>query len=307
VPAGALDWTHKQRGHTIGAFTRYDGFDAMHSIAADVLQRIPERWLKPCLPVLRSVSRGYRALRRTYVGLYDRRYSRRTGDWTIPPARLRDRVHGVPDVASFLTGGRQAQEGLERALQEYGRPMDSFDRVLDFGCGCGRTLRWFEPYGRSCSLHGCDIDEEAIQWCRAHLPFARFAVNRPVPPLPFESGLFDMIYAVSVFTHLDERRQFQWLAELRRVAAPAAVVLVSLHGKPSWLALGNAERGALREKGFLFFPTQSWKGIFPEWYQNAFHTPAYVKQQFSRYFDVVDYRPEGLNAFQDLVLMVNAS
>jgi methylase of polypeptide subunit release factors len=50
------------------------------------------------------------------------------------------------------------------------RTLDSFESILDFGCGCGRMLLWLPELGRKRALHGTDIDADAIDWCREHLP-----------------------------------------------------------------------------------------------------------------------------------------
>lgn len=81
----------------------------------------------------------------------------------------------------------------------------------------GRMLLWLEEIGRTRSLHGTDIDKEAIAWCRAHLPYVRVSVNGPDPPLPYPDRNFDLVFNHSGFTHIDERRQDLWLTELLRV------------------------------------------------------------------------------------------
>jgi len=45
------------------------------------------------------------------------------------------------------------------------------------------------------------------------------------------------------------------------------------------------------------------KKIFPDWYQIALHTKAYVLDQYARYFDVLEYLPGGMNGAQDLVIL----
>ena len=44
------------------------------------------------------------------------------------------------------------------------------------------------------------------------------------------------------------------------------------------------------------------KGVFPEWYQNAYHTKRYVLERYSDLFDVLDYVPRG-NGRQDIVVL----
>jgi SAM-dependent methyltransferase len=268
-----------------------------------MIQKISPRWPTALHPLLRWADRRYRAARRGYTGLWDRRRIRASGAEMIPPARLRDRVHGVPDVERFLSAGRRSQQRIERVLLEAGRPLASFSSVLDFGCGCGRTLRWLEPYRETCRLHGTDVDREAIAWCAAQIPFARFQVNQALPPLDYADDGFDLIYAVSVLTHLDEPAQLRWLAELRRVAQPGGIVLLSIHGDGAHDALDDAQRARLDARGFVFVRTDRWKGIHPDWYQVTFHTPAYVHEQFGKFFEVVKYVPHGLTRQQDFVVL----
>ena len=98
--------------------------------------------------------------------------------------------------------------------------------MLDFGCGCGRTIMWFA--GKKVKFDGTDIDSEAIQWCHNNLKFAKFAVNDIMPPLEYEDSKFDLIYSMSVFTHLDEYRQFQWLIELKRVLREDGILIITV-------------------------------------------------------------------------------
>lgn len=264
----------------------------------------PER-LGPLLPILRWASRSCRKVACGFIGLGDDAYRRRTGDRMMPPAGLRFRVHGAADIESFLESGRITHERIGIALQRQGRSVGDFQKVLDWGCGCGRTLRWFREDGKSVRFFGTDIDAVSIDWARKHLSFAEFAVNEALPPLPYPDSTFDLIYAVSVLTHLDEDYQFQWLQELNRVAAPSALLLLSIHARSSWVDLSPRDRAALEKLGFLYLRTQSWKGIFPDWYQNAFHTRAYVEERFADMFEVVAFYPEGMSERQDLVLLRN--
>ena len=204
---------------------------------------------------------------------------------------MRYRVHGSPEARGFLQVGKRTSEEVEAALKKVGRDFDSFRDVLDFGCGCARTLAWFA--NRPPRLYGTDVDAEAISWCRTNLGFAEFGVNDPLPPLQYPSGAFDLAYAISVFTHLDEDFQFRWLDELRRVTRPGGIVLLTLHGRRAWKGLPQEEVDQIKIEGFRFRPSNSMKGMFPDWYQNAYHTKRYVFDRYSEYFEVVDFIPRG--------------
>jgi ubiquinone/menaquinone biosynthesis C-methylase UbiE len=76
-------------------------------------------------------------------------------------------------------------------------------RVLDFGCGAGRVLRHFAPEAEAGGeFWGCDPYPPTIEWLKANLsPPFQFYVSE-ARPLPHPDGYFDLIYAISVFTHI---------------------------------------------------------------------------------------------------------
>ena len=125
--------------------------------------------------------------------------------------------------------GRRTREDILEALPN-GWGFEG-KAVLDFGCGAGRTLRHFTEEARSCELWGCDIDAASIAWLEEHLcPPLRVFQNAPDPPLPHPDGKFDLIWAVSVFTHLTDTWS-RWLLELRRVLADDGLLYVTFMGR----------------------------------------------------------------------------
>jgi len=226
---------------------------------------------------------------------------RRETGLPIPPTRLRFRVAGRRGAASFLEVGRRCRDDLEAALSGVGRPLGSFERILDFGCGCGRTLSFMSDLAGS--VHGCDIDAQAIRWCARNLRFAEFRVNAPEPPSPYGDGAFDLVYSISVLTHLPEELGLRWIEDLRRVTAPGGIVAVTTHGRATWNRLTAEEIEGVERDGFLFRRDDSWSAIFPEWYQTSFQTPEYVRRRFGERFEILDVVEAGMNDKQDVVVM----
>ena len=221
----------------------------------------------------------------------------------LPPEALRHRVHGAADEQSFLDVGRQCAQDILAGLQRIGRAPDSFESVLDFGCGCGRVLRWLAPELTPARLFGTDIDRQAVAWCSKNLPGIAWSVNAGLPPTGYAAQSFDLIYAISVFSHLDEDFQFYWLNELRRITKPDGIVLLSIHGSYYLDTLEEGMVAEIKAKGMLFVVSDGWKNIFPDWYQIALHTKEYVLGSYGRYFDVLEYIPGGMGGVQDLVVL----
>jgi 2-polyprenyl-3-methyl-5-hydroxy-6-metoxy-1,4-benzoquinol methylase len=221
----------------------------------------------------------------------------------LPPEELRFRVGGVRDAEEFQAIGGWCRDSLLAGLTKIGRDFTSFGRILDFGCGCGRTLLSFAEITSLARFHATDIDAKAVGWCCANLPLASCGVNDPLPPLAQPDGAFDLVYAISVFTHLDEERQFLWLDELRRITQPGGIVLLSVHGEHCRGVMIPERVAEIEAAGFLFATSEGFKGLYPDWYQMTFHTREYVLDRFDRYFAVKAYIPKGMSNYQDLVVL----
>ena len=202
----------------------------------------------------------------------------------LPPAKLMYLVTARWDVRWYVIGGFNAFEDIRAALDAVGTSIDQLQKVLDFGCGCGRAIRYW--HGRGTEVHGTDYNRELIDWDREHLPF-EFEVNGLDPPLSYESAQFDFIYALSVFTHLDERRQLAWRDELTRVLRPGGHLLITTHGS-RWLPhLGPAEQEEFLAGGFIQRGEPVGSNLFA-----ALHPEAYVRSKFATLeLEVAGYFP----------------
>ena len=220
--------------------------------------------------------------------LGDLRHGLRTGQWSLPPAYLRVKVCGTIAPDDYTQGGRRHAEALWEMMRSAGADSAQVASVLDFGCGCGRVISAFQALLPSAQFYGTDAEADLIAWAGSHLA-ADFRVNVPEPPLPYADGQFDLIYAVSVFTHLDERHQFLWLKELKRVARPGAILVLTVHGTED-------------DGKFEFVKNEAWSDFFPDYYQTTFHGQAYITQNWSRDFTLLDYKVHAIGQ-QDAVVL----
>ncbi len=212
----------------------------------------------------------------------------------LPPRRLMVRVAGTADPEWFLRSGRAAYEAIVAHV-----PLDEVDSVLDFGCGCGRVTRYWKGFRGT--VAGSDLSRLAVAWCRRNLPFARFERNALKPPLPFADESFDLVYALSVFTHLTAPLQLAWRDELSRVLRPGGLLLVTTHGRSYLRRLALDERERF-ERGELVV---RWGDVPGTNLCSAYHPEAYLRDVFARGFALVELEPEGAkgNPTQDLVLL----
>ncbi len=212
----------------------------------------------------------------------------------LPPRRLMVRVAGTADGEWFLRSGRAAYDAIAAHA-----PLTEIDSVLDFGCGCGRVTRYWTGFAGSVS--GSDVSAKAVDWCRANLPFARFEGNALAPPLVFADESFDLVYALSVFTHLTEELQIAWRDELRRALRPGGLLLLTTHGESYLPRLDTDERGRF-ENGELVV---RWSDVPGTNLCSAYHPERYLRATFAQGFAFLELEPEGArgNPTQDLVLL----
>ncbi len=237
----------------------------------------------------------------------------------LPPRRLRARA-GAAGAWEYFEGGRQAAAELEQILRAAGRDPAQLDSVLDFGCGAGRVLGHFAAVAPGAECSGCDVDQAAIAWATAHRRDWQWSVSSFEPPLPYDAGRFELVYSISVFSHLGRGLQDRWLRELHRVLAPGGVAMLSVHGphafdrfrsgavSTAWCPPEVFARGPLQASELVFAPyvRSAWNigdlpGVGRE-YGLAFHGSDYVRDTWSPVLPVIDVHERALTGWQDVVV-----
>jgi SAM-dependent methyltransferase len=210
-------------------------------------------------------------------------------------------VAGSTDVSWFLRGGSLAATSISEAMRAQQVGVETLNSILDFGCGCGRVLRHWHSLPDT-KVYGTDINPALIEWSRRNLPFADVQSNSLEPPLSFAAGEFDLVYALSVFTHLTEEMQTAWMNELSRVVKPGGHVLISTHGESYLHRLTDFEAqqfrgGELIVKGDTKAPGSNTC--------TAYHPVTYVRERLAANLDLVAFLPEGArgNPHQDLYVL----
>lgn len=205
------------------------------------------------------------------------------GGHPVPPAKLRVLVSGTADADYFLDTGRRQAELLKRIFERNGASLHQSTAMLDFGCGCGRVTRWLADL-EGPALYGCDPQRELVQWTRANLPFVNATVSEADPPLPYPAGTFDAIWALSVFTHLPERRALAWMTELRRVLRPGGLLLFTVAGEAyrDQLSATDAARYE-RAQEIVQFGSAAGTNLCI-----AYHSPAYVRATMLAGYELVE-------------------
>ena len=215
----------------------------------------------------------------------------------LPPPRLRSRVSTTSARSEYLYVGELVSRAILESFDTARSAGSTYPRWLDFGCGSGRIARHLLGHDEVVSMTGIDIDAPAVSWCQRNLP-GRWIVIDADPPTALETGSFDLIYCISVFTHLDEEAQLEWLGEVARLLRPGGLFIASTH--PPQLTynrpdLTPSDHQRLQETGFLFAPGS---GAFND--DSAFHSLDYLNRVWARELELCFHRPGALAEVQDL-------
>ena len=219
-----------------------------------------------------------------------------------PPDDLIERIGGVRDINNYNYVGKNIAYILNNTLIDESIALKSGDKILDFGCGCGRVISWLQQLHPEYQYYGTDIDAQAIEWCQQHLSnTGKFTVNPHTPASHYRDEYFNLIYAISVFTHLPESLHLAWLEELSRITKPGGYLLLTTHNESLFpLALGT-EREQLERQGFYFLQGKNTPGL-PDFYQTTFHTRTYIYHIWQQYFEVKSIIEQGILNHQDIVV-----
>jgi SAM-dependent methyltransferase len=219
----------------------------------------------------------------------------------LPPPYLMWLVIGTINAEWFIkSGDNQLNKLTIPLLQRNNMQIDNFNSILDFGCGCGRLTRWFNPYSKV-EVWGTDYNEKLVRWCQKNLQFAKFLINQSLPPLDFEAEKFDFILVRSVFTHITENSLKMWLDEFYRITTSNGVMLFTVHGD-NFLSILTNEESIRYRKGNLVVRHEDSEGSNK---CAAFHPSCYLHKVLPECgFEIIDKIPAGTieYAIQDTYL-----
>ena len=102
----------------------------------------------------------------------------------------------------------------------------------------------------------------AIAWAQEHLPGVDFAIPAG-PPAGLPRGRFDLVVAISIWSHYGEAAAVRWLDEMHRIVRPGGHLVFSTHGLHSisyYAQTGERRvsadqiRRELYQRGYWFAP-----------------------------------------------------
>ncbi|OZV69851.1 class I SAM-dependent methyltransferase [Winogradskyella aurantia] len=167
------------------------------------------------------------------------RFKRNYPEVVLPPDYLMYESFQL-DYDKYFNGGYKNAKWIVGYLKKYITLQDL--NILDWGCGPGRVIRHMPKIiNNGCRFYGTDYNEKSINWCKSHLTKIDFNKNSLKAQLPYENNVMDIIYGISIFTHLSDEMHHDWFKELHRILKPGGIMFLTTHGDNFKVKLDKAE------------------------------------------------------------------
>ena len=206
--------------------------------------------------------------------------------------------HRTPDIAAiryFAVGKSVARTVRELAAWRFGG-LARVGSLLDFAAGYGRATRHLVRTLDPARITVAEIDADAVRF-QSETFGVRGAVSAHDPRELSLAGPFDLVLAVSLFTHLPEIRFGAWLGRLWRLVAPGGLLAFSTSGE-------RVLPGSVRmpPSGFAYSSRSETTRLPGGEYGTTWATPEFVRRAAAAAAPEarIAFRADGLCGAQDL-------
>ena len=181
---------------------------------------------------------------------------------------------GFPDsyqaIQYYFADGKKSAERL-RALVQQWLPDRAQGRLLEFASGYGCVTRHLLAQGLpGWELTCADIHDEAVLFLQRLGARALPSASRPEA---LRLQPFDVVFALSFFSHMPDATFARWLKSLYDAVLPQGLLIFTTHGYQSLPHLGNPP---FNKQGYWFRADSEQLDLPGEQYGLMAVTPAYV-------------------------------
>ncbi len=157
-------------------------------------------------------------------------------DVQIPAPADRDMAYGEEHYQYWLMGFSDYLNVLKNAPHLEGKDLN----ILDLGGSTARVSRHFITARPGSNAMVAEVNVNSVNWINTYFyGNCRGIKVGPYPRIPLPDSSIDLAYGFSVFTHIDDRSEIDWLKELVRVVKPDGCIYLTIASEHTWATVDH--------------------------------------------------------------------
>lgn len=182
----------------------------------------------------------------------------------------------INPLRDYLADGWRTLSELMLLLEAVDRPLLKTRHFLEFASGHGRFTRHLVKALGAQRVTVSDVVVDAVDFSRNAFDVHGFLSSTTPESLVWEQT-YDVVFVLSLFSHLPQRTWTRWLNCLYAGVAPGGVLVFSTHGAEA----SQRQKVTLDADGFFFAPSSESLAIDAQEYGTAFTSEAFVTSRIA--------------------------
>lgn len=174
----------------------------------------------------------------------------------------------------FQDGANSAKKLNKLLFEKFGISRRWDTSILEFASGYGCVTRHLIKELAPVQIVSCDIHEAACSFIDEKMGVKTILSSTKPEDLQIENETFDIVFALSFFSHMPEHTWARWLKCLFDKVKPNGYLIFTTHGKVSSKYLGDP---VIPESGIWFTPSSEQKDLDVADYGNTLVTEQFVR------------------------------
>ena len=182
----------------------------------------------------------------------------------------------INPLRDYLADGWRTLSELMLLLEAVDRPLLKTHHFLEFASGHGRFTRHLVKALGAERVTVSDVVVDAVDFSRSTFNVHGFLSSTTPESLVWDKT-YDVVFVLSLFSHLPQRTWTRWLNCLYAGVAPGGVLVFSTHGAEA----SQRQNVTLDADGFFFAPSSESLAIDAQEYGTAFTSESFVASRIA--------------------------
>ena len=183
----------------------------------------------------------------------------------------------VNPLRDYLADGWRTLSELMLLLESVNKPLLKTGNFLEFASGHGRFTRHLVKALGAARVTVSDVVQDAVEFSTHTFGVVGFQ-SSIVPEEVVFPKRYDVVFVLSLFSHLPRHSWNRWLRCLFEAVEPGGVLVFSTHG----LKAAKHDNVELDSEGFFFAPSSESSALDAQEYGTTFTSEAFVMSQIGQ-------------------------